>query len=219
MNQHPYPGDNTPKWAVDFNVPCNAPMNAQRKPIVATETGYQTNFAVTYHPPVSEAAEAKYVPRMYLVNFNAGWPRSFDYELLDHAPVGFGFIRTDGTWKPSLTALSRLLKLVADSGSAYTPGRLSYTLSGDLTNVHRTLLQKRDGRFYLMLWQEVSSFNGSTDQMITISPRSVTLTLGSAATMRVYRPNQSATSIQQVTGATSISLSVPDEVLVVEIAR
>jgi hypothetical protein len=219
MNQHPYPGDNTPKWSVDFNVPCNAPMNAQRKPIMATETGYQTNFSVTYHPPVSEAADAKYVPRMYLVNFNAGWPRSFDYELLDHSPVGFGFIRTDGTWKPSLTALSRLLKLVADSGAAYTPGRLAYTLSGDLTNVHRTLLQKRDGRFYLALWQEVKSFDGGSDQMITISPRPLTLTLGSAATMRVYRPNQSATAIQQVSGATSISLSVPDEVLVVEITR
>jgi hypothetical protein len=220
MNQHPYPGDNTPQWAVDFNVPCNAPMNVARKPIQATETGYQTNFAVTYHPPVSEAADAKYVPRMYLVNFNAGWPRSFDYELLDHSPQGFGFIRSDGSWKPSLTALSRLLRLVADSGAAYTPGRLAYSLAGDLTNVRKALLQKRDGRFYLALWQEVKSFDGNTDQMINVAPRALTLTLAQAASsVRVYRPNQGDAPLQQASGVSTVSLSVPDEVLVVEITR
>jgi hypothetical protein len=216
---HPYPGDQTPQWAVDFNTPCLAALNRGGKPIMATETGYVTNLSVTYHPPVSEAADAKYVPRLYLTNFNAGWPRSFDYELLDHSPIGFGFIRPDGSWKPSLTALSRLLKLVADSGAAYMPGRLAYSLGGDLTNIKRTLLQKRDGRFYLALWQEVPSWNGSTDQMITVAPKSVTLTLSQLATVRVYRPNQSDTPIQQASGTASVTLSVPDEVLVVEITR
>jgi hypothetical protein len=217
---HPYPGAANPQWAVDFNTPCLASLNLQRKPIQATETGYQTNFAVTYHDAISEAGEARYVPRLYLVNFNAGWPRSHDYELLDHSPEGFGFIRPDGSWKPSLTALSRLLKLIADSGSAYTPGRLGYTLSGDQTNVKRTLLQKRDGRFYLALWQEVKSYDFPTRQLLTVAPRNLTLTLAQpAATVRVYRPNQSATPIQQATAVTSVSLSVSDEVLVIEITR
>ena len=53
----------------------------------------------------------------------------------------------------------------------FARGRLDYRLTGDLTNLQHTLLQKRDGRFYLGLSLEVPS----TDALQT---RSVTLNLG-----------------------------------------
>jgi len=41
----------------------------------------------------------------------------------------------------------------------FTPASLDFTFTGDLKNISSTLLQKSDGRFYLCLWQEVSSYD------------------------------------------------------------
>ncbi|HET7241393.1 MAG TPA: hypothetical protein VFI77_09545, partial [Gemmatimonadales bacterium] len=85
------------------------------------------------------------------------------------------------------------------------------------SQVHHTLLQKCDGRFYLALWQEVSVWNTSSKSDISNADRAITLTLSRpASAINVYRPVSGIGKVDSDAG-TSISLRVPDEVLLVEI--
>jgi hypothetical protein len=104
----------------------------------------------------------------------------------------------------------------------FTSGSLDYTLAlagpGNLSTVHHTLLQKSNGTFYLMLWQEVGGFNRPSQTIINNPPLDVTLSLTTPIRRaNVYLTNQSLTPIFTRQNPTAISLSVPDEMLVVEL--
>jgi hypothetical protein len=221
-NMHPYPAGRPQTASLQDNITNLRCVNGT-DPLTSTETGYETALQSTSgNRPVSERAAGKYVPRLYLSAFNMGVLRSYSYELVDQgvsttdAEKSFGLYRNDGSAKPSAAALKQLLAILSDPGAGFTPGRLNYALQGDLTNVSHTLLQKRDGRFYLALWLEVSSFNTTSLTDITNSPRPLTLTLASPASWRVFRPNAGAGAVTSGSGAT-VSLMVPDEVLLVEV--
>lgn len=200
-------------------------QNFGGKRMWASETGYPT---CPYGDGVTERAQGKYVPRFYLAWFMAGVFRTYMYEFMDeHADPAYtdktcewhmGMVRSDGSPKPAFTAMKNLIGLLKDPGTGFTPGKLSFALAGDTTKVLTLLMQKRDGRFYLAIWQTASVYGQfTTEQDIVVPDRPLTLTLGApAAGIRVYRPNQGATPIQTGSGA-SIALQVPDEPLVVEI--
>jgi hypothetical protein len=116
-----------------------------------------------------------------------------------------------------------VIGILAEKGASFTPTSLSYTLTGAST-VHHVLLQKSNGDYYLVLWNEINSYNlstsGGSDVINGTTP--VTLGFSSAMTTTVYSPND--TSGQAPTGAytssqspTSVSLQVPDKVLIVQI--
>jgi len=195
------------------------------KPVISTEAGYHNTVDTTDgHRGVPEDVAGKYIPRMCLEHFNYGIPRTFIYEFINtyNDPSSlyqnFGLLRNDGSEKPAFTALKNLLSLLKDPGANFTPGALDYTLSGNTTNIHHTLLQKRNGTFYLILWQEVSTFDPNAKQNINVTSRQMTLTLnqpiGSANT---YLPNNSKALIKSATNPNKITLNVPDYPLVVEI--
>jgi hypothetical protein len=215
-NMHSYPGGKQPTNWLQLNM-TELGVVSGTKPYAATETGYHTALASsTTHPPVTETVMAKYVPRLFLEYFNVGVRRTYSYELIDQGTnlavreQKFGLLRNDGSEKPAFTYLKRLLDLVRDPGTPFTRGRLDYKLSGDLTSVHHTLLQKRDGRFYLMLWLEVPS----TD---ALQSRSITVTLGRARDMLVYVPALGTAAQKQVTSASSLGVTVADRVTVIEL--
>lgn len=224
-NMHPYPGPAMPSNGLSRNIN-NFRQIAGTKPLIASETGYHNAInATNYYSGVSERASGKYLSRLFFEYFNAGVYRTYLYNLIDDgtsttdASHNWGLLRYNGTPKPQFTAIKNIIALLKDPGPAFTPGQLNYTLSGSLTNVHHTLVHKRDGRFYLVLWQEVSSFNASTKVDINVAPVAVTLQLGnSAKSVNVYRPLSSTTPIAQYTATQTVSLSVPDEALIVEMA-
>ncbi len=219
------------------------------KPIVVTESGYHTALGSSVvlagaQPGVSEKAQAKYLPRHFAEYFNAGIVRTFTYEFVDEFPdyenderratnaeACFGIVKRDLTPKPAYTALKRLLGLLGEArwdpagkswvrpAPAFRPGALSFTLSGDTKNVHHTLLQKANGDFYLLLWQEVSSFDTTKRENVTNADARVTLSLaGRAANVAVYRPFASSDPVQTSDAATkTLALFVPDDVLVVRL--
>lgn len=155
------------------------------RPIESTETGYAT--AAT-RGGLDAATQAKYVPRMFLEHFNAGVARTYEYELVDEGgpPFGnFGLVYGSLAPKPSYTALSSLIALLRDQGGSSARGSLRYMLDGDTNSVHHTLLAKRNGRLYLALWVETSSYDSDTLARLTVRPRDVTL--------RVATPLRSAT--------------------------
>ena len=85
---HSYPGE---QRSLNGLYSVNIPLLSQvvgGKPLCATETGYHTavNSTENVQPGVSEAAQAKYVPRLFMEYFNAGVRQTFNYELLDEWP-------------------------------------------------------------------------------------------------------------------------------------
>lgn len=215
-NLHPY---SYPAHPGNGNLLQDLTLRAQaftNRPMIATETGYHTGGPLSDRP-VSEAVQGKYIPRMFLENFSKGIYRTFSYELIDQfvkpneREANFGILRYDGSPKPAYTALQNLIGLLGDSSNSFTPGSLTYSLSGNTQNIHHTLLQKTSGDFYLVLWQEVAS----TDQM---SSQTVTLNLNTPiARATTYLSNYTTTPTGQYQTPTQLSLTVPDSPLIVQL--
>ncbi|MEO1592015.1 MAG: hypothetical protein AAFU71_12070 [Cyanobacteria bacterium J06632_22] len=157
-------------------------------PIISTETGWQDG-AHPSQPPLDEKVVARYLPRLFLTHFNAGLDRTYLYELVDQGGEQFGLLNGDGSPKPAYRSLKNFIDLFDDPGAAFRPSPLSVGLSGQTDNVDYTLLQKRDGTFYLALWIGESTAPGETD----IPDQRVTLTLPqslqSAATVYTFLDN------------------------------
>jgi hypothetical protein len=232
-NMHPYAAGQPPSRHWGWGLSMEQAISEARKvsgdkPILVTECGYHNRMEEKGHPGVSEAAEAKYLPRLLFVYFNRGMTKAYKYELLDLKPdpgftdmeKHFGLVRADGTPKPSFLALKNLLHLLADPGPAIQSESLSFQFSGATNNLHHTLLRKRDGTFWLALFQEADSYDAAAHRDLEAPLQPVTLKLPWAAPeILVFRPNTSIEPKQRVQGATEIRLETPDEVLLVEIKR
>ena len=231
-NMHSYPFSHMPSSGMESGyayIPNAKTVIETTKPIISTETGYNNAVETTvqWHPAVSEEASGKYLPRMFAEYFNRSIVRTYTYELMDSGTdraqieQNFGLVCFDGTPKPAFTAEKNLIALLKEPGVTFTPGALAYSLSGSTSNIHHTLLQKSNGDFYLLAWQEVSTYDtikkapvANPDLPITIS---LTTPINSAT---VYRfdslGNQTASSLKIADN--TINLSVPDSLLVVKLS-
>ena len=240
-NAHAYPLGPAPAVPESgyFKEMEGAVLVAPGKALMVTETGYQTGQNKEGNQRVSLAASGKYAPRLFLENFNRGILRSFWYELINQGEAedqgqesNFGLLNHDFSLKPSGLAVKNLISLLAESkynattrqwespDPTFKPGALDYTLSGDTTNVHSTLLQKTNGKFYLCLWQEVASYNhdNEVEADIAVPPAKVSLQLAAPiASAALYSPTRDAKASPLAVVQNEIALSVPDEVVIVEV--
>ena len=218
---------------MDFNI-ASARLVCDRKPIWSTETGY-----ATHNEGISEAVQVKYVPRLFAEFFRLGIPRTHHYELLDERndrkndQANFGLLRYDYSEKPAFTALKGLIRLLSDNpwdaagkrwtAPAFKPGSLDFRLKWATKNVRSVLLQKRDGDFYLLLWQEVADPKFHTETWQPKFERPVKVSLAVAAPIRtavVHTPDtlgQMSEKPLAVEGGKAISVEVPDQIVVVRL--
>ncbi len=210
--------------SLDWNVRV-AKKASVSKPVVTTETGYHNlPYNPNSHKGVPEEIAAKYAPRLLLEQFNYGIARTFIYELINTynnpnaIDQNMGLLRNDGSEKPAYGAIKNLLSLLKDLEGDFAPGVLNYALGGNTANIHHTLLQKKDGRFYLILWQEVSGFNVDSKEWIEVSSQKVTLTLNTwIAKATTYVPNDSSNFKSSQTYPKQIDIDVSDRPVVVEL--
>jgi hypothetical protein len=226
-NIHSYPNGEAPESNVERMLAMARDMSGS-KPVMATETGYHT--AVNWsgdHKPVSEAAQATYMPRLFLDYFSAGVARTFSYELVDEFPnaahdepeSNFGLLRNDLSPKPAFTALRNLTSILADSGSPSAPGSLDYSLSGDTADLHQVLLQKSDGSYYLALWREQSVWDNQSRTPLTAAASNVQLSFAETlASADEYQPNSSSQPIRSLATGAPVSLKVGPQVVIVRVA-
>ncbi len=205
-----------------------AAANSGGKPVQVTETGYHNGIAGTVgHLPTSEAATGVYMPRLFLSNFARGIARSYAYELLDQREdsaksdieAAFGLLRNDFSKKPAALAVERLIGLLSDRGAAFSPGSLSYSLEGAPPSSRQLLLQKRDGSFYLVLWNAVSVWDPA--QRTDLDPGAVPVTLRleePLASAEVFEPNSGAAAVSKVTEPSAIDLALRPTVTVVKLS-
>lgn len=223
---HPYDGGQPPATNLPAHVTGLRALNASR-PLQATEVGYHTASASTnpWHWSLTELAQAKYTLRQYLELWNAGVQRSFGYELIDQGTdktdmeANFGLLRVDGSRKPAFSGLRDLVALLGDPGAppfATHPLRVSF--SGDTAGVRRLLLEKADGRRFLLLWQNTSSYDKVAKGDIQVPAKVVVLGFDRPVTKATtYLPLSGTTMRGTVGNARLVTVPVPDHPVVVEL--
>jgi hypothetical protein len=223
---NPYSGGSVPTASLDYHRTKLQPMTRSRA-FVATETGYHTATSWTgAHPAVSEEAQGRYTPRLVFEFYQAGLPRTYLYELVDQGAsltnreLSFGLLRSNGSEKPAYRALANMIAILKDPGPGFTPTALPFTITGDTQGLQKMLLQKRDGRYYLALWTNASSYNLTALSDIAAVGRRVTVRFDTPMRkVQYYRPNERATGFNAITNVTSASLTVDDRILLMEITR
>jgi hypothetical protein len=192
------------------------------KTVMTTETGYQTDPAMTQGIP--EDIAAKYLPRVVLEQWQRGIKRTYLYELIDFPPgrgAGdsmFGLLRSDFSPKPAYSSLMNLLHLLADPGPSYAGEELKFTLTGEVSDVHHVLFQKRNGIFYLALWVEEPSYDVNGKKAIAVPTRHVVVQSDEAVRIVSHTLGKSG-AVQNTTLASSTTHAVDatDYVTVLEI--
>jgi hypothetical protein len=206
-----------------------------RKPMWSTEMGYST-----FYNGVNETVHAKYLARTLVEYFRLGIRKSFVYELINEnddpndGEANFGLLRHDLSEKPGFVALKGLLNLLKDNtwdaeakrwpAVAMKLGALDFQFSGEAKDVRSMLFQKRDGDFYLMLWQEVADPKYHTEKWQPGYEKDVAVTLTVATPVRpraiVHRlgTNGGFSHAEVTIGEDGkLALAVPDRIMVVQL--
>jgi hypothetical protein len=227
-NLHPYPGGNLPSIIFPSQPSLMASTYPNRK-LVFTETGYHNALADhSDQPGISESAAAKYIPRIFLEDFNHGIARTFLYELFDEKPnpeltdnqKHFGLLRSDGSRKPAFIALRNMIAILNRDSQAgdVRPATLSYVAAGMTPEIHHTLLVKRPGVYDLILWREVSSFDLKSGKDIANTKRTVHLGFPSPpARVLLFDPLTGEDHVSQASGRSTYEIDVPDSPVIVKI--
>jgi hypothetical protein len=97
---------------------------------------------------------------------------------------------------------------------------LDYTLSGNTNNIHHTLLQKSDGSFYLLLWNESAGYDVTTQQAASVADQQVTVNLNTpvnGATVYTLDDNGNMASNAAGINNNQINLNVSDKVTAIKL--
>ena len=135
-------------WYRHFEGYTNARLRTVPK--VTTETGWDS-----VSNPGGEAVQGAVLTNTYLAQFKQGWRYTFIYELRDEegGPGHQGLYRANAP-KAAAVDIHNLTTILADDKQLPHPRRLSYVLVDPPPTVHDLLLQKSNGEFDLVVWDE-----------------------------------------------------------------
>ncbi|SKC70472.1 calcium-binding protein [Paraburkholderia hospita] len=234
-NQHAYPQNgNQPTYNSPGGSWIPAAIYSVKKfnlPIVITEFGYfsmpQSGW---YMIGVDEATQAKAILNGYMDSAAAGVKRVYVYELLDEksdpqnksGEMHFGMFRFDNSPKPVAHAVRNLTTILKASTTSRVKdaarSTLSYTLSDMPPSANSLLLQKKDGRFVLVLWNESQIWDRAKGTPVTMPPARVNVDFGATARrVDVYDPLVSAAPIASQRDVRQLPVDVPDHVILLEV--
>ncbi len=212
---------------------------------VVCETGYNDSPQTNKNVTIPEWASATYSIRGICDFFKRGaiYGR---FELLDDPDVidrtnqttinrtadiqaHFGLVAmtrtttsaaTPDTWrkKPEFYATQRFLRLLSDRGPGFATRPLSMQVSGGGADLQRLLLQKRDGRYYLVLWRDVEIARPfPSGAAVRVTPVNVTVQFSPARPVAVYAPGRSSTPVLTRPSTDRVTVSLGGDLLVVKI--
>lgn len=212
-------------WGLSLADALSRQRYGSNKPVWATENGYKMSGSQRGHSAVTQRAAAKYLPRQFLCHLANNAPRMFIYQLINHDEEDFGLIDRAGKPRQQFYAVKNFIGLFRDPGLPFTPGRLAYRIAGGGSSLRQALLQRRDGRFYLVLWQGVRSSKDvavDRDAADVEPPRvPVTVTLGTKITSaRIFEPSFSTAPLRSYSdgkGLAALAVQVPDHLLAIEL--
>ena len=176
-------------------------------PKVTTETGVAID---TYG--VNEELQGKLFMNLYLSQFKRGWSYTSIYLLRDRTDESgnqqYGFYKPDYTPRQAAYYLHNLTTILADDNSVSSTGMLDYSIPYLPDNVHDMLLQKSNGKFYLVVWGEQYS-GGSNNVSIDLD--------STYSSINIYDPTVGTSTVQTLNNISSITITVTDHPLIIEI--
>lgn len=174
-------------------------------PRVTTETGWDTTAN-----PGGQHTQGTILTNTYLAQFKRGWAYTFVYELRDgEGSVGDQGLYHGMTPKLAATYLHNMTTILCDDHRVAKPASLTYEIQNEPTTVHSLLLQKSNGRFEIVAWDE------------RVSGRD-TVTIGMGAfrkTAVIYDITRGTAPIQTLTNVTSVQLTLSDHAMIIEIGN
>ena len=190
------------------------------KDIWSTEIGPRYDGAAA----LNEHQAAKAVARHLLTRVLAhGRKRLYFYQLIENSSAeDFGLLTKAGTPRQAFHALRNLVSLFRNPGPEFPTTTLGYSVSGATADMRQYVLQRRDGSWLFVIWRGTG--DGSGRFSTTEGTRAtVTLTLTTPISRaRRFEPTLAATLAaalkQRYLSPTSISVSVPDHPVVVELS-
>ena len=226
-NVHAYPRGGQPLSRLQLQLAGERAVSGT-KPVMATETGYQTAVNGSgLQPPVSPTTQAVYLSWLYPAFATAHVVRTYVYELLNGKPdptlaveqANFGIVTATAGPKPAYTAIQNLLALTMGA----TPTSATASTSGDPIRVtggtdapDHLVVHRADGAWVLLLWA-VATVPSDLSSLRTLPAGSAPVQVrapGYAAT--TYRPAlQSGPLRAFATGSTVAGPVGPDIAVVV----
>ncbi|HUB10762.1 MAG TPA: type I secretion C-terminal target domain-containing protein [Acetobacteraceae bacterium] len=201
-NAHAYPNvGQTPDETIQ-SLNSDAQLAAASRQVITTEIGWQTS-------QFSEGQIAQYVVDSTFDGIANGDAGMWFYGLYDDSSGDWGLFNSDGSARPAATALHNLTTLLADPGNgagSFTPGSLSYNLSGTQSGDNSILMEQSNGSFWIGLWDEAGS------------QHTVTVNLPSSASeVDVFDPVTGTSSIASASDTSSVSVSLGGDPLLIEV--
>ncbi len=245
-NAHMYNRGKSPTRNIDAHMAILAPCFPHAERWIFSETGYNNSLQDNAGQTVPEAASATYAVRGICDFFRRGaiYGR---FELLDDPDVinmrsqasinstadleaHFGLVAmtegsvstaTPDTWrkKPEFFATQRFLKLLSDRGSSFHPAGLAMRITGGSNDLQQLLVQKRDGKHYILLWRDVDVATTYPEgRSLRVHPDVVTVDLERAHTVAVYEPATSLHPVAARPHTRSVSVSLAGELVAIEVS-
>ncbi len=207
-----------------------ANATAPGKQVFITETGVSSAAASqsSWGTAGDEFTQGLIDTNAVLDDFNDGASKTYLYDLMDNNQAAdlednFGLFNADGTPKAAAVDLHNLTTILADTGTtansfATTP--MTVSLTGLPATASDMVLEKSNGTHDLVLWNSGAIvWNTATNTEATPATSPVTVQLGGVyQTVKVYDPLVSSSPIQTLTQASSVSLSLSKDPLIVEVS-
>jgi hypothetical protein len=173
-------------------------------PRVSSETGWDsatTGSTLDY--------QGKIITLTYLDGYKRGNLYTSIYEMVDQqgSTGNQGLYDTGNVAKLAATYVHNMTTILQDTTN-FTPGQLNYSIASEPATVHDMLLQKSNGNFYLVIWDEETT-TSTTDN--------ITVTLGAAATVTEYDTTVGTSPLATFTSVTSVPLTLSDHAVILEI--
>lgn len=176
-------------------------------PRVTTETGYALNL----EEGITEDIQGRLYLNLYLSQFKRGWKYTAVYLLKGRANEPehekYAFFTLDNKPKKAAQYMHNFTTILADSGEMKTPGHLAYSIPDCPETTHDLLLQKNNGRFFLVLWGE--RFTGGTDN--------IEIHLARRHKIKIYNPIVGTSPVETLAKTDKIKLSLTNHPLIMEI--
>jgi hypothetical protein len=173
-------------------------------PKVTTETGWLTMGSGS----ITEEQQGRVFLDLYLSAYKQGFSYTFIYMLRDDPVQGYwGLFDTSYNPKTSGLYIHNLTTLLADT-SQRTPGKLDYSIAAEPMTVHDLLMQKSNGVFELVVWDERLTGGSDTVAINLSKPR---------PTVTVYDPTTGTSPTMSLKNVSTVSLMLTDHPMILEL--
>jgi hypothetical protein len=225
VNMHPYASNGSqPMAAIKSGISQLVVGNTSG--LVITEAGYSTANTAG---GVDQITQAKETLNLLMDSVKSGASATYLYQLMDgySDPAGtnfedhFGLFDTSNNPKLAATAIHNLTTILSDQGAtstSFAAGSLNYTISGMKADGNSLLMEKSNGAFDLVVWEEPKIWNAKKSTDITAKDDKITIDLGAKySDVKIFDPLTGTGVTQEFQNVSKITLNATDHPLIIEV--